>query len=296
MNETLIDPSHQPAELQAPRWKAVRLGLRLANSSFGPGLMGWFYISWALAGFSLCLVLIPMAIMGKADAFNNAVNRIGLYAFVMPMALMAAATWILKCFSRLLWCAIPEPVLATFLALASVGGRLAVVLGAAYLWLRGGPWAKGLLLPEVMVCAGIAWLGLVADWLFVRALHHQCIPAMNPAQSSGEMRSAEVDAREDEYTKQQPKQSILKRNIDIGEWFKRRFPKCYNFVAWILFPVGYVAVSSMAANGDPRDVPGAILRLAVIAPIILQIFWIPGTRIDKVIDFLSPRSGPEKVG
>jgi hypothetical protein len=285
LNETVIDPWPQAAEFQAPRWKAVRLGLRLANSYLGPGLIGWFYVLWALIGVILCFVLIPMAIMGKAEAFNNRLNPIALYGFVMPMALMAAATWILKCVSRLLWCAVPEPLMAAFLAVASAGGRLAIVLGAAYLWLRGGPWAKGLLLPEVVACAAIAWLGLVADRLFIQALHQQFISSMNPAQSPGEMRNIEVDSMEDENVTAQPKQSIFK--CDIGEWFKHRFPKGYNLVVWVIFPLGYVAVSSMADNGDPRAIPAAILRLAIVAPVILQIFWIPGNRIDRLIDFLS---------
>ena len=57
-----MDYSHQSAELEAPRRKAFRLGLRLADSYFGAGLMVWFYALWALIGLILCLVFIPIAI------------------------------------------------------------------------------------------------------------------------------------------------------------------------------------------------------------------------------------------
>lgn len=198
---------------------------------------------------------------------------------------MAAATWAVKLFSRVLWCAIPEPLIATFLALASVMGRLCVVIGAVYLWLRGGPWGKGLLLPEVVACSGVAWLGLLAEWGFIRTLQQEFIPTGNPAQSSDEMDNAQENAGEDERITEPHKQSILRR--DLGEWFKSRFPRGYKLVVWILLPLGYVTVSSLAGNGDPRTVPEAILRLAVIAPVILQAFWIPNDKLDRLIDAFS---------
>jgi hypothetical protein len=58
-------------------------------------------------------------------------------------------------------------------------------------------------------------------------------------------------------------------------------------VVWILFPLGYVTVSSLADNGDLRAVPEAILRLAVIAPVILQTFWIPSYKLHSLIDAFS---------
>ncbi len=281
----MIDYSHQRAELPASRWKAVRLGLRLANNYLGTVLVVWFYALWVLIGLILCLVFIPVAIGGKEDAFKNGLNPIAWYCFVVPLAVLAAATWGVKFFSRLLWCAIPEPLLAAFLALASMIGRLGVVIGVVYLWLRGGPWGKGLLLPEVVACSGIAWLGLVAEWGFIRTLEHEFIPVANPAQSSGEMDNAGVNIGEAERETEPHKQNILKR--DLGEWFKRRFPNGYKLVVWILFPLGYAAVSSLADNGDPRAVPEAILRVAVIAPAILQTFWIPSDKLHRLINAFS---------
>jgi hypothetical protein len=264
----------------------VGRGLRLANSYLGTVLIAWFYASWALIGLILCLVFIPMAIMGKSNAFEKGLNPIALYGLVVPMALMAAATWAVKLFSRVLWCAIPEPLMATIQAVASVMGRLSVVIGAVYLWLRGGPWGNGLLQPEVVACSGIAWLGLVADWGFIRTLQHEFIPTGNPAQCSDEMDNAQENAAEHERVTEQHKQTILKR--DLGECFKSRFPRGYKLVVWILLPLGYVTVSSLAGNGDPRAVPKAILRLAVIAPVILQAFWIPNDKLHKLIDAFSP--------
>jgi len=151
--------------------------------------------------------------MGKAHAFEKELNPIALYGFVVPMAVLAAATWAVKLFSSVLWCAIPEPLMAKFLALASVIGRLCCVIGAVYVWLRGGPWGKGLLLPEVVACAGIAWLGLIAEWGLIRTLQDEFIPAANPAEFSGELDHARESAAEAERVTEQPKESILKRNL-----------------------------------------------------------------------------------
>ena len=261
------------------------LGLRLANSYLGAVVIVWFYVVWALIGLILCLAFIPLAIMGKADAFEKGLNPIALYGFVAPMAVLAAATWAVKLFSRLLWCATPEPPMATFLALASVIGRLCVVIGATYLWLRGGPWGKGLLLPEVVTCSGIAWLGLVAEWGFIRTLQHEFTPTVNPAQASGETSLAGMNSTKDDPVTERPGKSILRQ--DLGEWFKSRFPRGYKLVVWILLPLGYLTVSSLAENGDLRAVPEAILRLVVIASVILQTFWVPNDRLHMLIDAFS---------
>jgi hypothetical protein len=281
----MIDYSHYPAGLSGARWKAVRLGLLLANSHVGPALIAWCYALWALIGLLLCLVFIPMVIMGKADAFEKGFNPIALYGFVVPMAGLAAATWAVKLLSRLLWCAFPEPLVATFLALASVIGRLCVVIGAVHLWLRGGPWGKGLLLPQVVACSGIAWLGLVAEWGFIQTLWQEFIATANPARSSVETDQAGIDPTKDEHVPEQPRASILR--LDLGEWFKSRFPRGYKLVVWILLPLGYVTVSSLADNGDPRAVLEAILRLAVIASVIVQTFWIPNDKLYRLIDAFS---------
>jgi hypothetical protein len=100
----MIPGSHEPAELEGTRGKAVRLGLRLADSYLGVGAIGCFYALWCLIGLILCFVCIPFAVLGKLDTFEDALNPVALYGFLLPMALMAATTWAVKLFSRLLWC------------------------------------------------------------------------------------------------------------------------------------------------------------------------------------------------
>ena len=70
---------------------------------------------------------------------------------------------------------------------------------------------------------------------------------------------------------------------DLGESFKKRFPKIHKTLAWIVLPLAYVISSSLADNGSLQAIPDAILRLAVIAPAFLQVFWIPGKEIDRLI-------------
>jgi hypothetical protein len=289
----MIADSRKAADLEGPRWKAVRLGLRLANSYLGVGVIGLFYALWCLIGLSLCFVLIAFAVRGKVDAFREAMNPIGLYGFLLPMALMAAAVWVVKLFSRLLWCGIPKPPAATFLAFASVAGRLSVIFAIGYIWFSGEPFRKGLLLPETIACSGIAWLGLVADWGFIRILRRGLIPAAAPAKSSNDSDKAIENATGAENGTKQNKKNIFTR--DVGEWFKSRHPRGYKFVVWILLPLAYVAVSSLADNGDLQAIPNAILRLAVIYPAILHVFWIPGEEITGIVNALSEKAASENL-
>ena len=286
-------PSYERAELEGARWKAVRRGLRLARSSLGVGAIGLFYGLWCLIGLILCLVLIPFAVVGKKAAFEDALSPIALYGFLLPIALMAGSTWAVKLFSRLLWCAIPEPLTATFLAFAAVAGRLSVLFALGHLWLSGGPFSKGLLLPETMACAGIAWLGLVAEWGFIRTLRRDLIAAADPAPSSAEFDNAVQSATEAERVTGQNQKSILTR--DFGEWFKRAFPRCHKLFVWILLPLAYVIVSSLANNGDPQAIPDAILKLAVIAPAFLQVLWLPRDEIDALLNALSQKTAQENL-
>jgi hypothetical protein len=53
----MIAGSHEPAEFEGTRWKAVRLGLRLANSFLGVLAIVRFYLIWGLIGLILCVVL-----------------------------------------------------------------------------------------------------------------------------------------------------------------------------------------------------------------------------------------------
>jgi hypothetical protein len=107
-------------QLESPRGQAVRLGLRLANSHLGVVVLGLYYAFWVVIGLALCLVLIPFAVSGKMDAFNQAMNPVAWYGFLLPKVFLAAITWAIMVFSRILWCAIPESLTPTLLAFGSV--------------------------------------------------------------------------------------------------------------------------------------------------------------------------------
>ena len=162
---------------QGNRWKAVRFGLRLANSFLGLGAMTGLYLLWCVIGLILCFVLAAFAFAGKFDTFTAALNPFALYGYVLPMVVIAAATWVQKFGSRLLWCAIPGSLSATILALAAVAGRVAVLAAGLSLALSSEPLAKGLLEPQRVACAGVAWLGLVAEWGFLRILNRDLVLA-----------------------------------------------------------------------------------------------------------------------
>ena len=87
--------------------------------------------------------------------------------------------------------------------------------------------------------------------------------------------------------------TILTENVAILTYLARRFPKAHKFVVWILLPVAYVTVSSLADNGTLQAVPVAILRLAIITPAFLQAFWIPSNAIDRLILAFSPNIAQE---
>src|SRR5438477_8120663 len=131
----MIATFRQSAELQGKRWRAVRLGLRLTNGYLGFGAMVLLYVSWLVLGLILCLAFL---VLGKINAFGNALNLFALYGFLLPMGLIAAIIWAVKLFSRTLWCGIPEPLVARCLAFASVAGRLGVLLAVVYVWLLDG--------------------------------------------------------------------------------------------------------------------------------------------------------------
>ena len=82
----MIASSHERAEFEGARWKAVRLGLRLANSHVGLLALARFYLIWGLIGLILCVILIPFAVLGNMKAFEAALNPIALYAVADRLA------------------------------------------------------------------------------------------------------------------------------------------------------------------------------------------------------------------
>ena len=106
-----------------------------------------------------------------------------------------------------------------------------------------------------------------------------------------------VDSDEAEYSAEelseesasgQNKKSLLTREFHPDDWLRKRFPKVRQVLVWIVLPLGYVTVSSMAENGDPQAIPAALLRYAVVFPAALQIFWIPVQQIAPVLRALAP--------
>jgi hypothetical protein len=286
----MIAGSQGPAKFHASRWKTVLLGLRLTNTWLGVRAITFFYGLWCLIGLMLCVVMVPFAVLGKLNTFQEALNPVALYGFVLPIGLMAATTWAVKLFSRFLWCAIPEPLTATVLAFASLAGRFSVLAAVVFLLLGGGPFRKGLLLPQTIVCAGVAWLGLIAEWGFVRTLRH-FIPVTGPPVSSPESPDDGADTSEHPVPAQSSK-GLLTR--DLGAWFGTRFPRISKLAGWFLLPLGYVVLSSLAEKGDAQSIPDAILRFAVVAPAVIQVFWIPGENLAELIDAL--KAAPPDAG
>jgi hypothetical protein len=277
--DAIIFRSPEPSAFESPRWQAVRLGLRRADNYFGALAMVLLYCMWVVVCVVLCFVLIPFTLSGKQGAFEKALTPVALYCFALPMALTAATTRAVKFFSRLLWCAIPESLAATLLALGSVAGRLAVLAGTMYLWHAHAPYPQLLLLPPAFICSGLAWLGLVADWAFIRTLRRDFLPRADPIIPSNDSGRV-VETPTEERVTDPVKKSVFTRDFDPGTWLKSRFPRAHILVTWVLMPAAYVAVSSLADNGDFQAIPKAILRLAVIAPLLIQVLWSPGIRFE----------------
>jgi hypothetical protein len=274
---------HPPSSVESVdrRWNPVLRGLRLASSPFGIGAIGGFYALWCVIGLILGLAFIPFVALGKVDAFTTALNPVAKYGFVLPMGLIASMTWISKFVARLLICTIPKPSAMRALAYVSALGRFSVLAGMVMFWTSGETLTKGLLLPGILACSGIAWLGLFAEWVFNRTLRSTSgttIPPGNELQPIPDSGNPSASAGKGVFTR------------DVGDWFAGRFPRAHRILArafWILFPVLYVVASSLAQNGDLHALGDPLLRLAVVAPIFLQIFWIPRAALAEAIDVVS---------
>ena len=282
----MISDFHKPDDLEGVRWRTTRLGLRLANNWIGLRVFLLFFGLWCLIGLALCLVLIPFAVAGKVEVFSKALEPVAMYGYALPIAFIVAATWGVKLFSRLLWCWIPEPFVARFLALVSTVGRLAVLFALGYIWYRGKRFRNGLLLPAVLACSGAAWLGLAAEWVFIWVVHGHFIPNDETANSSGTPDN-EADIPNEEELGEEEK-NVLTRNIDPGRWLKKRFPRGHALVTWVVFPLGYAALTSITNDGDPKAIPKALLMFSVIYPAILQAFVGADAKIEGLLEILSP--------
>jgi len=138
--------------------------------------------------------------------------------------------------------------MARFLALASVAGRIAVLLGFVCIWIFGGPFRAGLLLPGTIACSGFVWLGLTAEWGFIRTLRRELIPAADPAMSAQGLDNPSEGATEAVGAAGRDKKSILTEDLETS--FKSRFPNAHKVLVWALLPLEYVIVSSLAIDGN----------------------------------------------
>ena len=134
---------------------------------------------------------------------------------------------------------------------------------------------------------------MVAEWGFIRVLRLEFVPTSDPAQPSDEFDNAVEAATETATVTKQNRKAVFTR--DLGEWFKGRFPRWHKLASWILLPLAYVIVCWLNDNGNLQSIPDAILRLAVITPAVLQIFWIPGAAIERLITAFSPRTAQENI-
>jgi hypothetical protein len=285
-----VASSGEPARAEKG-WKSVQLGLRLANNYFGGAAFIVIYVCWLLIALVLAVALLPFTTKGKVDFSKDVLNPFALYGFVWPIGLTIAAIWTVKLVSRLLWCRIPRPPSAGLLAIASVVGRLLVFAGFLnWFWHLSQPLGKYLFAPETIACSIIGWLGLAADWGFLRILRDHFLPANHSAYSHPEMTSVEAAG---EQRNEPSRKSILRE--DVGDWLKARFPKLHKALSWIILPIAYVAVSSLADNGHMQAIPAAILRLIIIAPAMLQAFYTPVADLNKLISAVSEKTNENVV-
>ena len=170
-------------------------------------------------------------------------------------------------------------------------GRISVLIGAVLFSRSHTTVIQGLLLPQLIACSGIAWLGLLSELGFVRTLQSEWgpgHPSINEMKNGGP--AAEPEPVSEVPTRQAGK-SVLTR--DVGEWFAGRFPKIHRHwvqVSWFVVPLLYVVASSLADNGSPEPAIAAVLRLMVVAPALLQVFWVQSKGLEYLIETASRKA------
>ncbi len=169
-------PSHENRDEQADfSDKALILGLKLASGRLADLLLRLGWIVLFPGGLVLALICTWLAWIQSID-FKTLVNDSAPYVIV-PACFFWAVAWFSNLLSRVLWCAVRQPITAKLLAVVSSIGRMAVLFAVFYGWNSGRSFSDVLLLPVTIACASIAWLGLASDWLFVRTLHRHLVPS-----------------------------------------------------------------------------------------------------------------------
>ncbi len=263
---------------ESRQWKAVRLGLSIANNNVGANLLTCGYFLFMIFGG---LAVVGMLVLHASPDAPKRLEPILLYVFVLPMVLIAAGTWMVRLGSRVLWCSIPNAPRAALLAVISVAGRLSALVACVFVGLHKGPFFATVVLPLPIICAALAWLGLLAEIGFISALRldvlRSDLTGLAPINSTADSAVADPDRAES-----QAKANWFTSEYDFEKWSKQRFPKYYRIVGGALNLLGFSAVIVIANMSHPREIPGAILAVLCIAPVYLQIFSRPGGAIDDL--------------
>lgn len=171
-----MTPSHENRNEQADfSDKALILGLKLASGRLADLLLRLGGIVLFPGGLVLALICTWLAWIQSID-FKTLVNDFAPYVIV-PACFFWAVAWFSNLLSRVLWCAVRQPITAKLLAVVSSIGRMAVLFAVFYGWNSGRSFSDILLLPVTIACAAIAWLGLASDWLFFQTLHRHLVPS-----------------------------------------------------------------------------------------------------------------------
>jgi hypothetical protein len=171
-----MTPSHENRSEQADfSDKALILGLKLASGRLADLLLRLGGLVLFPGGLVLALICTWLAWIQSID-IKTLFNDFAPYVIV-PACFFGAVAWFSNLLSRVLWCAVRQPITAKLLAVVSSIGRMAVLFAVFYGWNSGRSFSDILLLPMTIACAAIAWLGLASDWLFVRTLHHHLVPS-----------------------------------------------------------------------------------------------------------------------
>ncbi len=262
---TIIRPSDEY------RWDIVRRGLHLARRFiYLNTAMGLFYGLWALIGMLLCVVYLGYVFAGKSDVFDRALEPFARYGLALPLGVLFVSSWLVKFYCRVLWCAVPEPLSATIFAGLAVFGRVATIYLALQFWLLRSHILDMPPRSDILVSVIFAWLGLASEWLFIRALPTLIVPT-EPASVNN---SDEEEEGEDSSTAEEKPKSFW--NINLNDWFAKRFPRMTNVMSWIFFPI--LLIVSYAGRYD-KSLAESVFTMSLTGLGIVQVLWTPKQEI-----------------
>ena len=256
----------------AYRWEIVQRGLRLANRLlYLNGAMALFYGLWVVIGILLVIVHLGLFFAGKADSFERALDPFAKYGFLLPLLALFISCWIAKLYSRILWCAVPEPFFAQILAVLAVLGRLVMIYLAVRLWELPHRLLDLPARADLVLCAVFACLGLLSELLFLRSLPPSITGNELPPANYTPIEPDPEEVNEEVFSAIEPeKKSVWTRNLD--DWLAQRFPRSTKVISWICPPLLFLA---LFCTRSEKPLGQALLIVSLIYPLILQVFWIP---------------------